>query len=528
MNLSTKSRSLSLAVVTGILLLSPGLTRAQEPLQDVIVQGQSVAVTSTAVLSVGGQVTDELEIINAVGAMLTDTQIETVSEMAGVDQVYANGNVSNPSAGIGDAGDITSQDDVLTNQDGELSFGELSDGALSFGELSDGELSYGDSSGGEALEGPVPGLRWPVAVDSRSYGPALVGATRLHRKGITGAGVTLAILDTGLWDHTALTQDSGGRFRIKASYDAIANDEGIEHNATTDEHGHGTHLATIVADSQRDIDGAFRGAAPDVQLVIVKSFDADAQGSYLDVLRGLNWILVNRDRYDIRVLNLSFSAPPRSYYWDDPINQAVMRLWQAGVVVVASAGNTGPDPMSIRVPGNTPYVITVGATADNDTPSNGSDDMLAKFSSAGPTVEGFVKPDFLAPGSLVGLLPSEDCVVMSMLAMSDAGFCQISSTEPLPVNQFDTTSTSLQGFGTVSWTSFTGGSVMPSPEPEPTEQGNYQRRSGTSQATALVSGIVALMIQADPSITPDEVKFRLMAGSRPAVDSNGRFVYSVF
>ena len=77
----------------------------------------------------------------------------------------------------------------------------------------------------------------------------------------------------------------------------------------------------------------------------------------------------NKDAYNIRVLNLSFSAPPQSYYWDDPLNQAVMRAWQAGIVVVASAGNTGPDPMTIGVPGNVPYVITVGAMTDNYTPT---------------------------------------------------------------------------------------------------------------------------------------------------------------
>ena len=71
--------------------------------------------------------------------------------------------------------------------------------------------------------------------------------------------------------------------------------------------------------------------------------------------------VTNRSRYDIRVVNLSFSAPPQSHYWDDPLNQAVMAAWQAGIVVVASAGNRGPDPLTIGVPGNVPYIITVGA-----------------------------------------------------------------------------------------------------------------------------------------------------------------------
>ena len=142
----------------------------------------------------------------------------------------------------------------------------------------------------------------------------------------------------------------------------------------------------------------FNGIAPDAGLVGVKAFDDDGRGSYANVIRGLDWIYQNRDVYDIRVVNLSFSAEPRSYYWDDPLNQAVMALWEAGIVVVASAGNRGPDAMTIGVPGNVPYVITVGAMSDNCTPGDGSDDFLASFSSAGPTVEGFVKPEVVAPG----------------------------------------------------------------------------------------------------------------------------------
>ena len=134
----------------------------------------------------------------------------------------------------------------------------------------------------------------------------------------------------------------------------------------------------------------------------MKTFDKNGVGSYADVIRGLDWILSKKDEFNIRVLNLSFSAHGPSHYWDDPINQAVMRLWQAGVVVVASAGNKGPDAMKIGVPGNNPYVITVGAMTDNYTPTDPSDDYLASFSAAGPTVEGFVKPDIVAPGGTPG------------------------------------------------------------------------------------------------------------------------------
>ena len=103
------------------------------------------------------------------------------------------------------------------------------------------------------------------------------------------------------------------------------------------------------------------------------------------MIRGIDWVVANKDAYDIRVLNLSFSAAPRSNYWDDPLSQAVMAAWEAGIVVVASAGNTGPAPLTIGVPGNVPYVVTVGAMTDNYTPADPGDDVLASFSAAGPT-----------------------------------------------------------------------------------------------------------------------------------------------
>ena len=101
---------------------------------------------------------------------------------------------------------------------------------------------------------------------------------------------------------------------------------------------------------------------------------------------------------NIRILNLSFGAPATSHYWNDPVNQAVMAVWKSGIIVVASAGNRGPEPMSIGVPGNVPYIITVGAMTDSFTPQDITDDRLASFSAAGPTIEGFVKPDLVAPG----------------------------------------------------------------------------------------------------------------------------------
>ena len=158
-------------------------------------------------------------------------------------------------------------------------------------------------------------------------------------------------------------------------------------------------------------------------LVVVKAFDADGQGGYADVIRGIDWIVQNKDVYGIRVLNMSLSAPPRSHYWDDPLNQAVMAAWEAGIVVVASAGNGGPDPMTIGVPGNVPYIITVGAMSDNFTPGDGSDDRAA------------VAPDATAAGDQPGgsVMPTTtlDPVAEELAALRDSGKPVISYSENL-------------------------------------------------------------------------------------------------
>ena len=341
--------------------------------------------------------------------------------------------------------------------------------------------------------------------------PALTGAAQLHYQGVTGDGITVAVLDTGLWGSMSLQRDTGGAPRVVAQYDATLNikfpfddDDDDEDDDEDDDfeprdlpfgdcidacddgtslddwNGHGTHVTSIIASSGRTADGAYQGVAPDVDIVAVRAFGPDGSGTYIDVIKALGWIVANRHRYDIRVLNLSFGAPTASHYWDDPVNQAVMMAWKSGIVVVTAAGNEGPGPMTVGVPGNLPYVITIGAMTDNYTPDDRSDDRLARFSATGPTVEGFVKPELLAPGGhMLGQMPPYAWL-------------------PLQYPEY----------------------VVP--------VGNYFTMSGTSQAAAVVSGIVALMLEDDPSLAPDDIKCRLMASARAAVRDDGQAAYSVF
>ncbi|MCA9956901.1 MAG: S8 family serine peptidase, partial [Anaerolineales bacterium] len=215
----------------------------------------------------------------------------------------------------------------------------------------------------------------------------VMGVDEVWDENVWGKRIGVAIVDTGI------ALDTWNVRRVVARYDAL--DEGTR---LRDPHGHGTMMASLIGNDTKDANG-YMGVAPKVQFIDVRALDAEGKGTYTDIIEGLNWILANKDRYNIRVVNLSLLGGISSPYWADPINQAVEALWDAGIVVVAAAGNGGPDPMTIAAPGNDPFVITVGAFTDNFTPDDLSDDYVAPFSGAGPTEVGFVKPDVIAPGA---------------------------------------------------------------------------------------------------------------------------------
>lgn len=313
------------------------------------------------------------------------------------------------------------------------------------------------------------------------YYNTVVGVDALHRNGITGRGVTVAVVDSGLWDHPHLTSDTRGKPRVLARFDAIANRAGGE---VFDESGHGSHMTSIIAHSGAETragipTGSYKGVAPDVNLVSVKAFNVAGQGDFLDIIRAVQWVVDNREAYDIRVLNLSFSSRPRWQYWLDPINQAVIRAWASGITVIAAAGNEGPDPMTIGSPGNLPFVITVGAVTDSWTATDKDDDYIPDFSSRGPTPSGHIKPDIVAPGGhMTGLVRP--------------------------------------------------GSTLTQEHPEYSLRTGEFVMTGSSQAAALVSGVAALLLQLEPALTPDDIKCKLMTSAEPAINRDGLLAYSPF
>jgi serine protease AprX len=307
--------------------------------------------------------------------------------------------------------------------------------------------------------------------------PDLVGADVVWEAGVTGEGVTVAIVDTGLSNHPGLLNKVNGvrLNRIAAWVDFVEDSK-----SPRDPHGHGTHIAGIIANGQQGPDGDWNGVAPGVRLVGVRVLDENGYSDYEKVIDGIQWVVEHKDEYNIQVMNLSLVSNVEVPYWADPLNLAVMEAWASGITVVVAAGNGGSGAMTIGVPGNNPYVITVGAFTDNHSPDNWGDDYLAPFSAAGPTLDAFTKPDVLAPGAHM-----------------------VSTMEKH--------------------------STLENEHPESQLPHKYFTMAGTSQSSAVVSGIAALTLAANPDLTPDEVKYRLMVTALPWVDiDSDQALYSVW
>jgi serine protease AprX len=181
-----------------------------------------------------------------------------------------------------------------------------------------------------------------------------VGAAAAQRSGWKGRGVTIAILDTGIFPHPDLTQP---RNRIIAFKDFVNG-----RKKPYDDNGHGTHCAGDAAGNGHQSHGKYRGPAPEAKLVGVKVLDKFGMGYDSRIIQGIQWCLDHRKRYGIHVLSLSLGAKAKVPCSKDPLCQAVGKAWQRGLVVTVSAGNSGPKAKTIESPGISPSVITVGAT----------------------------------------------------------------------------------------------------------------------------------------------------------------------
>ena len=301
-----------------------------------------------------------------------------------------------------------------------------------------------------------------------------IGADALHARGITGKGVRIAVVDTGITEVADLqgrivpvadphdTSSVDGRATVKC-VDFSGDDTCADH------YGHGTFMGGLAAGTGAASGGLYKGTAPGAELISIKIAGRDGSADVSKVLAAVQWAVSFKDQYGIRVLNLSLGTNSTAHYRTDPLNYAVERAWRAGLVVVVSASNRGPAASTISKPADDPLVLTVGAVDDRETPAT-SDDRLPRFSGRGPTAHGLAKPDVVAPGGRVVGLRSPGSTIEQVAP---------------------------------------GGGI----------DAVYRRGSGTSMSAAVVSGLTALLLEANPSWTPDRVKFALMSTARKvAVD----------
>jgi serine protease AprX len=312
----------------------------------------------------------------------------------------------------------------------------------------------------------LPGVNG-VRLDRRVQGTmertgATVGATWVHDAlGLDGTGVGIAVIDSGIanW-HDDLGSQRVTRFVDFVNYQTTAYDD----------YGHGSHVAGIIAGDGHDSGGRRRGIAPGATLLVEKVLDASGQGYISNVIAAIDYAIANKDALHLRVINLSVAAGVYESYNTDPLTLAARRAVEAGLVVVSAAGNLGKGPDgkpqygAIGAPGNAPWVITVGASSHNGTVDR-SDDTIAAFSSRGPSAIDFqAKPDIVAPG-------------VGIESLAEPG-STLFNTKPL-----------MRLWGTVQ-----------------TANEPYLSLSGTSMASPVVSGTIALMLQANSALTPNLVK----------------------
>ena len=426
----------------------------------VIVQATSVATAARAVEAAGGTVERPLLIVNGVAATVPPPALARLATAAGVQAVTPN-EVARPAA---------------------------------------------------SSTTTTPASSAPRSVFNRE-----LGVDRVRSYGITGRGATVAVIDTGIARVPDLASRAAdgtlGPSRVVAVPDPDApqpnpgeaprtapcanfSGEGRSDAAgCRDDHGHGTFMAGLIAGNGQASGGRYTGVAPEASIADIKIGGRTGAADVSKILAAIQYVVVFRDTIQppVRAINLSLGTTSRQHYRHDPLNYAVQRAWTAGLTVVVSAGNTGPPTAegaagnrgTISKPGDDPLVITVGAVDDLDSPTI-EDDRLPEFTGRGPawfaerdgqvSDERLAKPDVVAPGAHVVSLRPVDA----------------------------------------------GGTATPTEIPAPSEgswhTSHYRRGSGTSMATAMVSGVAALYAQTRGSqwgvADPDRFKAALKKSAR--------------
>ena len=286
----------------------------------------------------------------------------------------------------------------------------------------------------------------------------IIGLKWAHERNIKGEGIGVAVADTGLCLHKDFVE--GGN-RILSFYDLL-------HGRTEpyDDNGHGSHVSGIIGGNGFLSGEKYIGIAPKCNLIGIKVLDQRGDGNISDVLAGLQWIIDNKKKYNIRIVNISVGTTSKENIDENSLLvKGVNAVWDEGIVVVVAAGNNGPGPMSISTPGISRKVITVGSSDDRisvELFGNKTKD----YSGRGPTSSCIKKPDIVAPGSNI-----VSCGTMKNYQR--------------------------YRYNTINNPRNDNYSLM------------YTIKSGTSMATPIVSGAIALLLSKYPDMTNKDVKLKL-------------------
>jgi serine protease AprX len=313
----------------------------------------------------------------------------------------------------------------------------------------------------------------PIAVMDDLTNSA-TGVSSAWNAGFTGAGIGVAVIDSGINDsHPDLWDSTHTSSRVLYHQDFTGTATTNSNGAKYDLYGHGTHVAGIIAGNGYLSGGHYSGVAPEASLIDLRALDANGAGTDSTVIAAIQQAITLKNAYNIRIINLSLGRGIPASYTQDPLCQAVEAAWNNGIVVVVAAGNLGRLSVygsngfgTITAPGNDPFVITVGATKSNGSATPQAE-TKASYSSKGPTTYDHVlKPDLMAPGNAIVSLAAPGAT--------------LEASYPNDVV------TGTDG------------------------KADYFTLSGTSMATPAVAGAAALMLEEQNTLTPDQVKARLM------------------
>lgn len=280
----------------------------------------------------------------------------------------------------------------------------------------------------------------------------LLNTSYVHKRGYTGKGITVAIMDTGLYPHRDFKE------RVLGFYDVVGGEK-----KCYDDNGHGTHVAGIIGSDGCAGLGRYMGMAPNCNILPIKVLDKKGGGNTRQVKEAIKWMLNRKEKYQIRILNISVGMLKNAREEEQvELIKLVEEVWDAGIVVVAAAGNNGPVENSVTIPGICRTIITVGSSDDEDRLIKGQG-LRRGYSGRGPTDSCVIKPEILAPGTRITSCDMRD--------------------------------------------------------------NSYTTKSGTSMATPVVSGAIALLLSKYPWMTPKDVKLKLYETANRSCDRKEQHVW---